>query len=118
MDFYLKPIKFTRTLRTLIQQRLKFKIKINDKIRFYLKYPYFQKVSLDEIIEFINLNLNSKRQRIPDNMFFNKHVRRYWVSSKKKSRKHCITLWWKFKDLYYSGSGDLIDYDNLEGFSF
>lgn len=88
-----KPFNYTVSLRKLIQDEISFKFKVNEDIRVYSKIPAGASVTFDDLICFIKLNYQNKRNFIPDNQLYLKHVVNYWKVHPAGSHQECVDLW-------------------------
>ena len=92
-----KPFKFTRSLRDKLQSDLPFKLKINQVIRQYAKFPIAQQIDYESLLAFVKSNYKHKRERVPDHMYYNQHVKTYWLTHPNGTHTQCVTLWWNGK---------------------
>ena len=91
------PFKYSKKLRNTLQEYLPFKLKINQALRDYAKEPIGKIISFKELINFITLTRYFKRETIPSNMFYNKHVREFYKSNPHGTHKACVEAWHKLK---------------------
>lgn len=92
----------TKALRFKLEQNLPFKLQANDCIRSYLKtQPDFK-----QLVLFIKIHRNCKRQTIPPNMHYNRYVREYWASHPNGSHSQCVQLWRTcYRQIFYHQEG-------------
>ena len=91
----------TRALRVELEKRLKFKLKVNDCIRLYLKSNH----SVEEIVDYVLMHRNCKRKIIPANMHYNRYVKWYWANFANPNKSNCVALWKeKYREIFYKNS--------------
>ena len=88
-----KPFTYSFQLREKISEKIDFKLVINQEMRNYSKNPLGESISFEKLVEFIKINKNKKREKIPENQYYLKHVRNYWTQYPKGNFKEMIKNW-------------------------
>ena len=100
MEFPIKkPFRWTKRLRNLIEKEMKGKkLRINELLRKWSKSSRGEIVSLEGIIKKVKHTKNYKREVIPDNMYYNKFVKKGFSLEKFSSFKEAGKAWMKVRD--------------------
>lgn len=88
-----KPFNYSVALRSLIQKQLTFKFKVNEDLRVYSKTPVGETITFDQLLVFIEKNHKNKRDLIPENQLYLKHVVNYWKNNQDGNHEECVRLW-------------------------
>ena len=87
------PFTFSRDLRKTLERYLPFKLVINEAMRDFVKKPIGKSITLEELVSFILKTHRIKRQLIPTNQLYLKHVVAYWKNNPSGSHQDCVKLW-------------------------
>ena len=89
----IKPFKYDCALRQLLSQKLPYPLKINEKLRRFSKTPVGETVTIGQLVQYINSNHQHKRETIPANQLYLKHVVQYWKTHPLGTHAQCVEHW-------------------------